>query len=67
MGLYEGRVGEHDLNNKDSAYRIIADHLRTSCILISDGVRASVKGQGLVAIYFLKFISVHNFQLTCQE
>ncbi|VDN50612.1 unnamed protein product [Dracunculus medinensis] len=48
VGLYEGRVGEHDLNNKDSAYRIIADHLRTSCILISDGVRASVKGQGNV-------------------
>uniref|UniRef100_A0A915PJ80 Alanine--tRNA ligase n=1 Tax=Setaria digitata TaxID=48799 RepID=A0A915PJ80_9BILA len=43
---YAGRVGDADSNGTDTAYRIIADHLRAACIMISDGVEPGPRNRG---------------------
>jgi alanyl-tRNA synthetase len=45
---YEGRVGKDDSDGIDTAYRIIADHIRTLSIAISDGGFPSNEGRGYV-------------------
>jgi alanyl-tRNA synthetase len=35
---YTGKVGEDDFGEKDTAFRIIVDHIRTVCICLSDDI-----------------------------
>ena len=39
---------KNDNENLISSYRVIADHLRSSCFLIADGVLPSNEGRGYV-------------------
>ncbi len=45
---YQGRVGEKDADRIDTAYRVVADHIRTLCFAISDGAVPSNDGRGYV-------------------
>jgi len=43
---YTGKVGAEDTDNIDMAYRVVADHIRTLVIAISDGGRPDNMGRG---------------------
>ena len=45
---YSGRLGEADKDNVDTAYRVIADHVRTLTFAITDGALPSNVGRGYV-------------------
>ncbi|XP_065200252.1 alanine--tRNA ligase, cytoplasmic [Planococcus citri] len=45
---YGGKVGAEDVNGIDMAYRVIADHIRTLTIAMSDGGRPENTGRGYV-------------------
>jgi len=45
---YTGKVGQEDENGVDMAYRVIADHVRTLTIALSDGGRPDATGRGYV-------------------
>jgi|UniRef100_A0A2S2QY24 alanyl-tRNA synthetase len=45
---YEGKVGTEDVDQKDMAYRVLADHARTLTIALSDGGRPDNTGRGYV-------------------
>ena len=45
---YGGLVGEADTQGVDMAYRVVADHIRTLTITLSDGGRPDQSGQGYV-------------------
>lgn len=45
---YEGKVGDEDVDGKDMAYRVLADHARTLTIAISDGGMPDNTGRGYV-------------------
>ncbi|KAJ8246477.1 hypothetical protein GJAV_G00268250 [Gymnothorax javanicus] len=45
---YRGRTGPADTGNVDMAYRVLADHIRTLSICISDGVYPGMSGAELV-------------------
>merc|ERR1712137_814529 len=45
---YEGKYGDEDVSGRDTSYRILADHIRTITIAISDGVLPSNVGRGYV-------------------
>jgi len=45
---YEGKVGADDIDQKDMAYRVLADHARTLTIALSDGGSPDNTGRGYV-------------------
>ncbi|KAK3086415.1 hypothetical protein FSP39_018170 [Pinctada imbricata] len=45
---YQGRVGKEDVDGVDMAYRVLADHVRTLTIALSDGGRPDNVGRGYV-------------------
>jgi alanyl-tRNA synthetase len=45
---YAGKLGDEDVDGIDTAYRVIADHIRTLTIAISDGGVPDKDGRGYV-------------------
>jgi len=45
---YTGKVGDEDTDHVDMAYRVIADHIRTLTIALTDGAVPSNDGRGYV-------------------
>mmetsp|Transcript_9228 Transcript_9228/g.20595 ORF Transcript_9228/g.20595 Transcript_9228/m.20595 type:complete len:991 (-) Transcript_9228:84-3056(-) len=45
---YTGKVGDEDTDNVDMAYRVIADHIRTLTIALTDGATPSNQDRGYV-------------------
>jgi alanyl-tRNA synthetase len=45
---YQGKFGEEDIDGIDTAYRVVADHLRTLSIALSDGGVPNNVGRGYV-------------------
>jgi len=45
---YTGKVGQEDSDGIDMAYRVLADHVRTLTVALSDGGRPDNQGRGLV-------------------
>ncbi|GAV04904.1 hypothetical protein RvY_15107 [Ramazzottius varieornatus] len=45
---YTGKVGAEDTDKMDMAYRVVADHIRTLVIALSDGGRPDNVGRGYV-------------------
>jgi len=43
---YTGKVGKDDVDKVDMAYRVVADHIRTLVMAISDGGRPDNIGRG---------------------
>ncbi|NXX97199.1 SYAM protein, partial [Centropus bengalensis] len=45
---YQGLVGDADVGRVNMAYRVVADHVRTLCVCITDGVHPGFSGAELV-------------------
>ena len=45
---YSGKFGEEDVDGIDTAYRVVADHVRTLTFAISDGAAPNNEGRGYV-------------------
>ena len=45
---YTGKILEEDADMVDTAYRVVADHIRTLCVSIADGGRPDKDGRGYI-------------------
>ena len=45
---YSGKLGPEDVDSIDMAYRVLADHVRTLTVAITDGGRPDNTGRGYV-------------------
>ncbi|XP_066510259.1 alanine--tRNA ligase, mitochondrial-like isoform X1 [Hoplias malabaricus] len=45
---YRSQTGQYDGGKVDTAYRVVADHIRTLCVCIADGVYPGMTGAELV-------------------
>jgi alanyl-tRNA synthetase len=57
-----GEQGEHRVS-----HRVIADHLRSSCFLMADGLLPSNEGRGYVLRRIMRRAMRHAYQLGCKE
>ncbi|XP_004605889.1 alanine--tRNA ligase, mitochondrial [Sorex araneus] len=51
---YQGQVGALDEGRTDTAYRVVADHIRTLSVCIADGVSPGMSGAPLVLRHILR-------------
>ncbi len=54
-------------NAEGAAYKVIADHLRSSCFLIADGVMPSNEGRGYVLRRIMRRAMRYAHQLGCKD
>ncbi|CDJ31166.1 LOW QUALITY PROTEIN: alanyl-tRNA synthetase, putative [Eimeria mitis] len=59
---YQGKVGEEDTNKIDTAYRVLADHIRCLTVAITDGAEPSNEGRGYVLRRILRRAGVDRFK-----
>ncbi len=58
-------IGINDLDSK--SLRVIADHIRSTALLIADGVMPSNEGRGYVLRRIIRRAVRHGYQLGCRE
>ena len=46
MQPYSGKVDSEDVDGVDMAYRVVADHIRTLTVAITDGGKPDATGRG---------------------
>ncbi len=62
-----GNIGTGGESAAYAAYKVIADHLRSSCFLIADGVLPSNEGRGYVLRRIMRRAMRYAHQLGCKE
>jgi len=60
-------TGTKAAGEKQAAHRVIADHLRSSCFLLADGVMPSNEGRGYVLRRIMRRAMRYVHQLGCKE
>eukprot|EP00536_Pseudo-nitzschia_multiseries_P016662 jgi/Psemu1/222122/e_gw1.1188.21.1 len=67
VGSYEGKLGEEDATLKDTAYRAIADHIRTLSFALADGAVPNNEGRGYVLRRILRRATRYGQQILKAE
>lgn len=67
VGPYEGKLGEEDETLKDTAYRAVADHIRTLSFALADGAVPNNEGRGYVLRRILRRAARYGQQILKAE